>query len=192
MHYLCDNMRTFLAIVLALVLFGIIILLWIGHLDHREPPSEDLITDLYPKSTEDVLKTEIKLYFGVYDDTWQIEDRQINMYSDKIENKIAQVIEEIIKGSEYFKDNPIPKDTQLMSIFLDNRGIVYTDFSEAMIRNHPGGTWGELITIYCLVNTIMANFHTIKGVKILIMGKEVETLKGHIDIRYPLTFRERP
>ena len=90
------------------------------------------------------------------------------------------------------RSTPIPKGTQLVRLFLDEDQIVYLDLSDEVWQNHPGGAWGEMMTIYSLVNTVMENFHTVQGVKILIMGKEIETLKGHMDTRYPFHYRDQP
>ncbi len=109
-----------------------------------------------------------------------------------MEDRVKDVVEALLNGPEELRYTPIPKGTHLIRIFLDQNGIVYLDLSEDVRENHPGGTWGEMMTIYSLVNTVMDNFHTIKGVKILIMGKEIETLKGHIDTRYPFSFRDHP
>lgn len=183
--------NTFLAIVLALILFGAIMLLCIGHLNQTDYLSDKPVKDLQPLPSEDLLKSEVKLYFNEHDDKWITEDRKIFFKSDRIEAKIAKVIKELINGPEFSNVGTIPEGTQLIGVFFDNN-ITYLDFSEALINNHPGGTTAEILTIYSIVNSVMDNFNEIKGVKILVMGKEIETLKGHIDTRYPFTYREKP
>jgi len=47
-----------------------------------------------------------------------------------------------------------------------------------------------LLTIYTIVNALTVNVPTIRAVQILIEGREVDTLAGHVDLRRPLTPRE--
>ena len=61
------------------------------------------------------------------------------------------------------------------------------DFSSALAEDHPGGSTGELITVYSIVDTLLTNFPSQSKVQILIQGKPRETLSGHIDIRKPLS-----
>ncbi|MBN2374383.1 GerMN domain-containing protein [bacterium] len=186
------KIRVFLGIVLVLIFAGVIVLFWIGHINHKGIISEGEKTDMAIQQTEEVIKKELRLYFGSEDDFWRIETRQAAVSSDHMEDMIRQVVEELLKGPENQENNPIPQGTRIMAIFLDQNGIAYIDLSEEIRTNHPGGTWGELMTIYSIVNTVMDNFDAVKGVKILVMGKEIETLKGHIDTRYPLVFRKQP
>ena len=52
--------------------------------------------------------------------------------------------------------------------------------------NHPGGTTNEMLTVYALVNTLTSNLPAITGVQLLIDGKEIDTLAGHLDLRRPI------
>ncbi len=55
-----------------------------------------------------------------------------------------------------------------------------------MVRNHPGGSNAEIMTIYSIVDSICKSFPEIRMVQFLIEGKVVDTLKGHIDVSLPL------
>lgn len=186
------NLRIFLIIILCLIIVGVIVLLWMNNLNYKELISQVGEEGLSLQLSEDTFIREVKLYFGADSNVWQIENREISSSSIQLEDRVKDVVETLLKGPQELGYTPIPKGTHLIGIFLDQEGIVYLDLSEDVQENHPGGTWGEMMTIYSLVNTVMDNFHTIKGVKILIMGKEIETLKGHIDTRYPFSFRDNP
>jgi hypothetical protein len=56
-----------------------------------------------------------------------------------------------------------------------------------MTANHPGGSTAEMATVYSLTNTLTVNMPAIKKVKILIGGKERESLKGHIGLKNPFS-----
>ena len=51
---------------------------------------------------------------------------------------------------------------------------------------HPGGTVNELLTVYTIVNALTANLPAVTAVQLLVDGKEVDTLAGHVDLRRPL------
>jgi hypothetical protein len=55
---------------------------------------------------------------------------------------------------------------------------------------HPGGSAAELLTVYAIVNAVTANLPAIMRVQILLDGKEVDTLAGHMDLRRPLQRNE--
>ena len=55
-----------------------------------------------------------------------------------------------------------------------------------MARAHTGGSLDEALAVFALVNALTVNLPDITAVQILIDGKEVDTLAGHIDLRHPL------
>ena len=63
---------------------------------------------------------------------------------------------------------------------------MYVDLSPEFRQNHPGGTTNEILTVYAIVSALTANLPAITGVQILIEGKEVDTLAGHLDLRRPI------
>ena len=51
---------------------------------------------------------------------------------------------------------------------------------------HTGGALDELFTLSAIVNALTVNLPAITRVQILVEGKEVDTLAGHVDLRHPL------
>ena len=80
----------------------------------------------------------------------------------------------------------IPANTKLRTVFFTKAGEVYVDLSADLQANHPGGTTNETLTVYALVSALTANLPAVTGVQILVEGKEVETLAGHLDLRRPI------
>lgn len=80
----------------------------------------------------------------------------------------------------------IPEGTGLRAVFITDRGEAYVDMSAEISRNHPGGSLEELFTVYAIVNVLTANLPAITSVQILVDGREVETIAGHVDARRPL------
>ena len=80
----------------------------------------------------------------------------------------------------------IPAGTKLKALYLTSKGEAYVDLSPEVQNNHPGGTTSETLTVYALVNTLTSNLPAITGVQLLIDGKEIDTLAGHLDLRRPI------
>ncbi len=102
-----------------------------------------------------------------------------------MEFEIRYVVEEIIKGTETYT-RTIPKTARLKRVFIDKLKTVYLDFNEDFAKDHPSGTEAEIITLTSICRSIFANFD-INAVQIVVDGKKLETLAGHIDIESPLT-----
>jgi spore germination protein GerM len=78
-----------------------------------------------------------------------------------------------------------PAGTKLRAVYLkDNEA--YVDLSAEAITAHPGGSTAEALTVYAIVHAVTANLPAITAVQILVDGKEVDTLAGHISLRRPL------
>jgi hypothetical protein len=60
------------------------------------------------------------------------------------------------------------------------------DLSRELATAHPGGTMNELLTIYTLVNAVAVNLPAVTAVQVMVDGKEVDTLAGHVELRQPL------
>ena len=82
--------------------------------------------------------------------------------------------------------SPFPAGTRLRAIYLTDGGNAYVDLSPEVTQAHPGGSLDELFTVYALVNALTTNLPEISAVQILIEGREVDTLAGHVDLRRPL------
>ena len=92
--------------------------------------------------------------------------------------QIAPVAEPLVSA--------VPAGTTLRALFISDRGDAYVDFSREMIASHPGGSTTELLTIYTIVSALTENLPAVHTVQLLVDGKEVDTIAGHVDLRRPL------
>ena len=74
----------------------------------------------------------------------------------------------------------------MRSVFLTDAHEAYVDLGGAITSGHSGGSLNEALTVYAIVNALTVNMPDIAGVQILIEGREVDTLAGHLDLRFPL------
>src|SRR5687767_14501307 len=79
----------------------------------------------------------------------------------------------------------IPMGTTLRAFYVTERGDAFVDVS-GISAAHPGGSLTELLTVHAIVNAVTANLPAVQRVQILVDGKEVDTIAGHVDIRQPL------
>jgi spore germination protein GerM len=80
----------------------------------------------------------------------------------------------------------IPADTGLREVFVTERGDAFVDLTGAVSSKHSGGSLDEILTVYSIVNALTVNLPAVTHVQILVDGKEVDTLAGHVDLRHPL------
>lgn len=79
---------------------------------------------------------------------------------------------------------PFPKGVKLLGITVKDK-VAKVDFSKELTENFQGGSTGELMLVGSLVNTLTA-MPEIEKVQILVEGKEVDSLSGHLDLTEPL------
>ena len=94
-----------------------------------------------------------------------------------IDAQIAPVSEPLVSA--------VPPGTTLRTVFITSRGEAYVDLSQEVSMAHTGGTLNELLTVYTLVHALTANLPAVHSVQLLVDGKEVPTLAGHVDLRRP-------
>lgn len=115
----------------------------------------------------------------------QMEERKV---PKRITNSaIAEaVLEEFLKGPADVNLSEIPKDTKLLGLYFAADGLLYVDLSDEFRRNFKGDALAEFLLLKSLYDSLVANLPNITDVKVLIEGKELESLGGHIYLMYPL------
>jgi spore germination protein GerM len=105
-------------------------------------------------------------------------DGPVEQAREIVAAQIAPVVEPLVSA--------VPPGTVLRAVFITEGGEAYIDLSQDVVSAHPGGTVNELLTVYTLVNALTENLPAVTAVQVLVDGKEVETLSGHVDLRRPL------
>lgn len=116
-------------------------------------------------------------------------DREV-VYAEGPVDQARRLMEALVEPLDKTADKPllqaIPADTKLRTLFITDTGDAFVDFSPELSTKHPGGSLSELLTVYAIVDTLTVNLPAIVRVQILVDGKEVDTLAGHVDLRRPL------
>jgi len=127
---------------------------------------------------------EVDLYFGSPEGTYLSTER-LRISEGEIEGRLRQALEALARGPRTGLTPTIPRGTRVLGIELDG-GTAVVDLSGEVVKNHPGGSSGEIQTVYSIVNTLTLNFREVRNVRILVDGSPRETLVGHIDLTVPL------
>lgn len=144
------------------------------------PYKEEEIKEVQPVPIEEMV--EVNLYFSDSQAMYLVPEKRKIPQTTSL---ARQAVIELIKGPENSNLYPtIPEGTQVNELYIAG-DIAYIDLSEEIFKNHPGGSSGELMTVYSIVNTL-TEISQIKGVQILVEGNEKKSLIGHIDISMPL------
>jgi Sporulation and spore germination len=84
---------------------------------------------------------------------------------------------------------PVLRDIRLRELYLDGSGTAYIDLTPGPRKDVRASAWEEQLAIYALVNTLQQNFEEIKQVRLLLDGREAQTLAGHMDLSRTFTKR---
>ena len=107
-------------------------------------------------------------------------------FGDPVDEQARRILEAQLGGAPQPFSSAIPEATTLRSLFLSDKGHAFVDLSGDARAKHTGGALDELFTIYAIVNALTVNLPAITRVQILVDGREVDTLAGHVDLRHPL------
>jgi spore germination protein GerM len=126
--------------------------------------------------------------FYVADDGVSLKavERDVPFGENTVEQAKAIVGAQVAQATESLV-SAIPAGTTLRALFITRGGEAYVDLSPELVSAHPGGSTNELLTIRTLVDVLTANLPAITAVQLLVDGKELDTLAGHVDLRRPFT-----
>ncbi|NLW07850.1 MAG: GerMN domain-containing protein [Clostridia bacterium] len=128
-------------------------------------------------------REKVILYFGDKEAMYLLaEERELA----KGEEPLAEVIiNELIKGPQQAEAvRTIPEGSKLLSLSVEE-GVAYVNFSREFQTKHWGGSAGESMTVYSVVNSL-AELPDIEKVQFLLEGNKEESILGHIGTASPI------
>ena len=78
----------------------------------------------------------------------------------------------------------VPKQAKIKSVKVQG-DTAFVDFNENLIKKFIGGSTGEEMLVGSIVNTL-TEFEEIKKVQLLVEGKKIESISGHLDLTKPV------
>ena len=132
----------------------------------------------------------VYLYFAVPGtDSVAAEYRDV-VVKDRAADRVRAIYRELLSGSSAALESPIPAGVELLNAYYTQRGILYLDWSKAMVEEFRGGSGRERQILSSIVLTAADNLPDVKEVAILVEGNPVETIGGHYDVLMPLSVSE--
>ena len=147
-------------------------------------PSQTQTTVQTPTVAEPKIKATL---FYISEDGLSLPGVQRDVpFGEPVVEQARRIVEAQLAPAPAPYISPIPAGTTLRALFIGDRGDAFVDLSSEVRTAHSGGSLDELFTTYAIVNALTVNLPAITRVQILVDGKEVDTLAGHVDLRRPL------
>jgi hypothetical protein len=128
-------------------------------------------------------REQVTLYVA-YDDPGILVARGASIPLPQGRQERAQEVLQALLARYLEEDSshPLPAGSEIRNVYLVDPGMAVVDVNAALADRHRSGVLVEELTIISLVQTLSANVPGINRVKILVEGKERETLAGHADL----------
>ncbi len=127
-------------------------------------------------------KYVVNLYFSDPQERFLKAERRYVFRERTPDAQAKEIVRALLEGSKTNLVNTFPQDVKVKEVVIDPMGVASVDFNKNLIKFHPGGATSEMATIYSLTNTLTQNIPEIKKVKILVDGKPIKCIKGHISV----------
>ena len=168
-------------IILLLILIGIGLII----LFHQQIYNS--IKPLFARRGIFVEKREVLLYFSDSEGEYLIGEKREILKKNDLKEEAREAMIELINGPREKLTPTLPPRTKLLTLQINEAGLAKVNFNLALSKDHPGGSSAEMMTVYSIVNSLSLNFPQIKRVQILIEGKPIETIAGHLSLRQPIS-----
>lgn len=102
-------------------------------------------------------------------------------------DRAKQIVADLISGPT--SDDclrALSPSTRLRQAYVLADGTAYLDFSSELTEGMGGGSMTELLTVYSIVDSVAFGIREVQRVAILVNGRPLETMNGHLDLRRPL------
>jgi len=128
--------------------------------------------------------TEQVTLFVAYDDAGILRPQSTRLTLPSGRQQRAQELLRALLGIylDQPSPHPIPAGSEVRAVYLVEPNLAVIDTNAAFADGHRSGIFVEELTVTSLVQTLAANIPGINRVKILVDGKERETLAGHADL----------
>lgn len=161
---------------LSIIIGGIVILLVLFFII--------LFNALFPPVDLDALKKKEKqvaiIWFSDQQELLLVGEKRYIFTEIDAASQAKEVIKALLDGSKNGNVNAFPAGVVLRDVKIDDAGIAYVNFNKSLTKLHPGSSSAEMASINSLTISLTENVPEIKKVKILMEGKELITIKGHI------------
>jgi len=170
------------SVMLAIVL-GVTVYLWRMKGRVVAAPATS-VTDARPVAPPSTGPTESVTLYVAYDDSGTLRTQSVRVGLSAGRQQRAEEVLRALLNLYLDKSSPHPlgPGSEVRSVFLVEPGLAVIDMNAAFADAHRSGVLVEELTVASLIQSLVANVGGITRVRILIEGKERETLAGHADL----------
>jgi hypothetical protein len=137
-------------------------------------------------SAAEARKIQAALFY-VSDDGGSLVSRTREvLYGATTAEQVRRIVEAQVQVPLDAAPTAIPSGTTVRGVFIGAHNEAFVDLGGSVRSGHTGGSLNEALAVYAIINAVTVNIPDIAAVQILIDGRQVDTLAGHIDLRYPL------
>jgi len=131
-------------------------------------------------------RKEVVLFFSDANERFLVQEKRLIPKGKNTAAQAEEIVRALVEGPKMGSIRTIPAGTRLLTLRVAD-GTAVLNFDNPFIEQHPGGTASEVATVYSLANTLAHNLPEIRRIRIQVRGRDVTTIKGHIDLREPIT-----
>jgi spore germination protein GerM len=126
---------------------------------------------------------QITLYIA-YDDAGVLRPKQVRIpLPVGRQERAAEILRALLTlYLDKFSPHSLGPRSEIRDVYLVDPGLAVIDLNAAFADSHRSGVLIEELTVVSLVQTLSANIPGITRVKILVEGRERDTLAGHADL----------
>lgn len=129
-------------------------------------------------------RTEQVTLFVAYDDPGMLRAQGANIplpagRQERAEELLRALLALYLDKSS---SHPLGPGAEVREVYLVDPGLAVIDVNDAFADGHRSGVLVEELTVASMVQTLAVGIPGISGVKILVGGRERETLAGHADL----------
>jgi Sporulation and spore germination len=146
--------------------------------------SKSTATDTRPLAPPSLGPTETVTLFVAFDEDGTLRPRGAKIPMPSGRQQRAEELLRALLTIYLDKSSPhlVGAGGDVHSVFLVDPGLAVIDLNSAFADGHRSGVLVEELTLASIVHTISVNIPGIVKAKILVDGKERETLAGHADL----------
>lgn len=146
-----------------------------------------LFNAVFPPVAMDSLKKKEKhlvvIYFSDPQERFLMPEKRYVFIENDSASQVKEITKALVDGSKTKLVNTFPAGVSVKDVRVDDEGTAFINFNKNLIKLHPGGSTAEMATIYSLTNSVTENVSSVKKVKILVDGKDLPSIKGHISTK---------
>jgi spore germination protein GerM len=154
--------------------------------ESESAPPESVVTEEADVSTP-LPRSTVEIYFPSARSNGLIAEFHEIFDTASPSDQVKQIIADLISGPEGSGSlRALPPATRLRQAYVLDNGVAYLDFSADLKEDLGGGSMEEILATYAIVNSVVVNIPVVRRVGILVNGRPLATLNGHLDLRRPL------